>query len=174
MHAARLLAAVLGAWLALCASMAFVAMSNFRVTDVERLRDADEVFAALDEGEERRTALHYVARELNRHFFQRYDRAQLALAAVALVLLLFAGAPRKARLVVLLLAAGVALAHALYLTPTMVELGREIDFVPRPDPPPEPVQRFYALHGVSLALELAKMALLAALVLMVARKSKAA
>ena len=48
-----------------------------------------------------------------------------------------------------------------WFTPTMVELGREIDFMAR-DPEPPQVTRFYSLHRINVALELGKLAMLVA------------
>ena len=49
------------AWLAGAVGIAFVATSNFRVTDLESLRNADEVFGAFADDEDRRMAVRYVA-----------------------------------------------------------------------------------------------------------------
>lgn len=43
-----------------------------------------------------------------------------------------------------------------YLTPAIVSLGRELDFVPR-DPAPPGMQRFWILHGAYTTLEMIKL-----------------
>jgi hypothetical protein len=44
-----------------------------------------------------------------------------------------------------------------YLTPAIVSLGRELDFVPR-DPEPPGMRRFWLLHAAYTSLEMLKLA----------------
>jgi hypothetical protein len=44
----------------------------------------------------------------------------------------------------------------VYLTPAIVSLGRELDFVPR-DPAPPGMSRFWMLHAAYTTLEMAKL-----------------
>ena len=44
----------------------------------------------------------------------------------------------------------------VYLTPVIVNLGRELDFVPR-DPPPPGMSRFWVLHAAYTSLEMLKL-----------------
>ncbi|MCB9897398.1 MAG: hypothetical protein H6825_05295 [Planctomycetes bacterium] len=153
----RLLLFALGVWCALSFAMGFVATGNFHVVEPAALRNSTEIYAAIPlEGDARRMALRYVASELNRFFFARYDLANVALAALCtwLVFLL----PRRKSQIALVACLLVALASAFWLTPTIVELGRQIDFMPR-DPKPPEVVRFYELHGVSISLGLLQLAL---------------
>lgn len=160
----HLLLWLLGGWLFLSVSMAWVASANFRVLDVERLREADRVYAEIPAGEQRQRDLRYAASEINRYLFSIYGAVNAVTAAAAFALLWLVPLPRRRRawmaaaLGVCLL---VAIAIAAWLTPVMIELGREIDFVAR-DPAPPPVQRFFALHRLDVGMELAKLALIAA------------
>jgi len=45
----------------------------------------------------------------------------------------------------------------VYLTPAIVSLGRELDFVPR-DPAPPGMSRFWVLHAAYTSLEMLKLA----------------
>jgi len=157
----RWLLVVLTAWIVLMVCMGFVATGNFAVVEPDALRDADRIYAALEAGDERRMALRYVASELNRAYFQRYDTASLVLALAALGLRLRVGGHR-ASLIALLLCAGLVVLNVAYFTPTILELGRQIDFMPR-DPPPPEVAEFFRLHGVNITLGLAQLVLLAGL-----------
>lgn len=166
--ARNLLLAVLGAWLAASACMAFVATGNFRVVEPSRLRNSAEVFAALPEEDgSRRAALRYVASELNRHFFTRFGVADAGLAVLALLLLAASGGRPRWGVLLLSLLVAWTLADALWITPSLVEQGRAIDFVPR-DPPPAEVAAFYRLHTVDVTVELAKMVVLGILLLRIA------
>ncbi|WP_428262051.1 DUF4149 domain-containing protein [Haliangium sp.] len=154
---------LMGCWIALTVAMAFVASANFRVLEPDTLRDAAEIYAEIPAAE-RRTHLRYAASELNRYLFTVYSDVHLVVAAAACALLLAAGLPRR-RLRWLVPTLGVclvfALIFALWFTPTMVELGREIDFMAR-EPEPPPVTRFFRLHAINVSMELGKLALLAA------------
>jgi hypothetical protein len=46
----------------------------------------------------------------------------------------------------------------VYLTPAIVSLGRELDFVPR-DPAPPGMSRFWVLHAAYTSLEMLKLAI---------------
>ncbi len=155
----RLLCVVVGLWIALTVSMGFVATGNFHVVELDQLRNASEVFEDIPEGEPRRQALRYVASELNRYFFAEYDRANLAVGLVALVLLGLAGRRRKVEALFVLVGCGIAAASMFYTTPLMTDLGREIDFLPR-DPKPPKVLEFYRYHGFVIGAELVKLGLL--------------
>lgn len=158
----RWLLVVLTAWIMLIVCMGQVATGNFEVVEPDDLRHSSEVFAELEAGDERRMAVRYVASELNRYFFQRYDVGSLALAAAAIVLRLRAGG-RPVSLVALLLCAALVVANLTYFTPYMIEQGRLIDFMPR-DPRPPEVEAFYSTHVLNIVLTLGQMVVLGALV----------
>jgi hypothetical protein len=88
--------------------------------------------------------------------FRWWTPAQILLGAGLLALTWWAGAGRW--LVVAALVISVAQA---VLTPSIVELGRSIDFVPRPLPP-DLQRRFGLLHATYVVADLVKAALLVA------------
>jgi hypothetical protein len=152
---------VLGVWLmgSICTSI--VATQNFYTVD--RLladRDGHGAFAAMVQklgAPAAREFLRYLSSELNRLYFQVWNAAQLVLGAIALWLLAdsrkqdaaFKCAAGMLAIVVLMLA---------YLTPAIVSLGRELDFVPR-DPAPPGMSRFWVLHAAYTSLEMVKVAI---------------
>jgi hypothetical protein len=50
----------------------------------------------------------------------------------------------------------IVVAMLVYLTPSIVSLGRSLDFVPR-DPSPPGMQRFWMLHAAYTSLEMIKL-----------------
>jgi hypothetical protein len=68
--------------------------------------------------------------ELNRVFFEAWNRSQLILGALAIGLALWSGAGRTSVLLLVAAVLLVAVAHWL-LEPRIVELGRRLDFLPR-------------------------------------------
>ena len=94
-----------------------------------------------------RDLLRYVSSELNRLYFQMWNWSQLVLGATALWLIVGRTRPepdaaRSGRVIVAMLA--VVVLMLVYLTPAIVSLGRELDFVPR-SPEPPGMQRFAAI-----------------------------
>lgn len=161
--ARNLLLWLLGGWFFLSVTMAFVASANFRVLDPASLRQADQIYAEIPAAERQRD-LRYAASEINRYLFTVYSTVHVVVAAAAFALLWLVPLPRRRRLWItaaLGLALGFAVVFVVWFTPTMVSLGREIDFLTR-DPAPPPVLRFYQLHGVNVTMEMIKLALLAA------------
>jgi hypothetical protein len=162
--ARHLLLWLLGGWIFLSVTMAFVASANFRVLDPAHLRQADQIYAEIPAGAERLRDLRYAASEINRYLFSVYSSVHLVVAAAAFALLWLVPMPPRRRLWItasLGLALVFAVVFAAWFTPTMVALGRAIDFLPR-DPAPPEVVRFYQLHGVNVTMEMLKLALLAA------------
>ena len=155
MDQSRLLAvAILGAWVAMTVCMWVAASGSFRT--VKRvLEGSNPQFTEATKPmtpDQKRVVLRYLTSEINRTYFRAYGWAQLALGALLLGLLL-RSAPRS---VINLALAGAMLALAailtLYITPEVVALGRQIDFVPR-DPAPPEMPRFRALHGAFAGLD---------------------
>lgn len=161
--------AVLGAWIGMTAAMWFAAAGSFRTVD----RVSETATAKLDEAtqpvrrEQARLSFRFLVSEINRTYFRAYGCAQLVLGT-ALFVLILRQTPRDAAS--LALAGGMlalAAALTLYLTPEIVAVGRQLDFVPR-NPVPPGMARFRALHAAFTALDGAKLlsgfALLARLV----------
>lgn len=169
--ARHLLLWLLGGWFFLSVTMAFVASANFHVLDPAALRQADQIYAEIPAAERQRD-LRYAASEINRYLFSVYSTVHVIVAAAAFALLWLVRLPPRRRLWIAA-ALGLALVFAVvfvaWFTPTMVTLGREIDFLPR-DPAPPPVLRFYQLHGVNVTMEMIKLALLAAVTVGLVRR----
>jgi hypothetical protein len=115
-------------------------------------------FDPADTAAKKESLLWVHASELNRVFFSAWGRTQLVLGAIALGL---AVAARTRRHTVALIALALALAALLHLwvEPQIVELGRQLDFVPRTPPPPQ-LDGFQRLHGIYSAGELLRLAAL--------------
>ena len=159
---------LLGGLFFLTIAMADLASGNFKVTKTENLRHAEKVFGGIADESERGLALRYVASELNRFFFERYNVAHLVLTIALLALYVLDG--RRDRLVsgLLLFFFGLSLVFLFYFTPTLRDWGRQIDFVPRNPKPPE-VVAFYRLHTVNVVLEMLKLVGILVILFRVAR-----
>ncbi|MGC1955973.1 MAG: DUF4149 domain-containing protein [Gammaproteobacteria bacterium] len=155
----RLLLWICGGWFFLTVCVGYVATANFSELQPERLRQAESVLEPMGDAPAKARTLRYVASELNRHFFSVYGWINLGLAAVALVLVGTSGRRTRWRTLALMLCFGIAAVGVLYLTPTLIDLGRQIDFVPR-EPVSEPVRQFYVFHRLNEGLELLKLILL--------------
>lgn len=150
--------AVLSAWLAVTLCMWFAATGSFgavrRVLEGSNPQLAETARSLT--ADQTRLVMRHAASEINRTYFRAYGWAQLVLGGILLSLLL-RQAPRD--VFNLALAGGMLAAAAvltLYITPEIVTLGRQIDFVPR-DPAPPGMARFRALHGAFTGLDGAKL-----------------
>ena len=148
---------LLGAWTAGSLFMILVATQNFR--SVDRLLDEPRRAAGRIEQmgrDEARTFLRYQVSEQNRWYFETWEKIQLALGGVLLVIA-FTGL-RERRSFGLLVMAMVALLalERFCLTPEIVRLGRLIDFAPQAAPERD---LFWRFHGAYSAVELTKLAL---------------
>jgi hypothetical protein len=158
---------VAGLWLGLLFASWAIASATFRTVDRVLAEGRPEVvdrLAGIPEAD-RRLVLRHVASEVNRWMFGGWAVAQVALGAVAVALTWRAGgaAPWLAAA-----ALAVVLGQALGLGPAIRDLGRAVDFTPRPLPSPL-AGRFGMLHGAYVLLDFAKAALVAALAWLVAR-----
>lgn len=157
-----------GLWLGALLASWVAATVNFRTVDTvlgpharPELAERLEPVAA----GARREALRHLASEINRWSFRWWSRAQLLLGA-ALVVLCWSR-PGAARYVA---AACVLIVLAqLALVRPIVDLGRSLDFVPRPLPPPVG-RRFGLLHAAFVTSDLAKAGLLAAAAWLLGRR----
>ncbi len=137
--------------------MILVATQNFR--SVDRLLAEPGTAAGRIEQmgrDEARTFLRYQVSEQNRWYFETWEKIQLALGGVLLVVV-FTGLPEQ-RVLALLVTAMVALLalERFYLTPEIVRLGRLIDFAPQAS---QERELFWRFHGAYSAVELTKLAL---------------
>jgi hypothetical protein len=150
---------VMGAWLmgSICTSI--VATENFYTVDRLLAGPSGAAFVAMVQKlgpPSARELLRYLSSELNRLYFQIWNVAQLGLGAGALWLLAGSRKQDPAYRVIVAMLAIVVLMLA-YLTPAIVSLGRELDFVPR-DPAPPGLSRFWLLHAAYTSLEMVKLA----------------
>jgi hypothetical protein len=183
---------VIGGWLmgSICTSV--VATENFYTVDRLLAASPGAVFTSMVQklGQPAaRELLRYLSSELNRLYFQMWNVAQLVLGVAMLWLL--AGSEQQdpasglesdrdaararratwaaARKGVTVMLAIVVLMLA-YLTPAIVSLGRDLDFVPR-DPPPPGMSRFWVLHAAYTSLEMIKLLLGAVVAFWIVRSS---
>ena len=153
----RLLCFLLGMWLAGGFFIAYVATQNFR--GVDRLLAQPNPAVAVEiktlGPDAARALLRYQVSEQNRRYFETSEEAQLAVGLFFFLLVLFGSKESKFSLA---LALGMLLIVALQrflLTPQIVSLGRQIDFIP-PDVSSPSRSRFWVLHGAYTGVELLK------------------
>jgi hypothetical protein len=151
----RLLAIViLSAWLTMTLCMWFAATGSFGT--VRRVLQGGnpqlvETTRSLSP-DQTRLVMRHAASEINRTCFRAYGWAQLALAAILLMLLLHPTPRDTAALIAVGIMTAVVAALTFYVTPEVIALGRQIDFVPR-DPAPPEMSRFRMLHGAFTVLD---------------------
>ena len=138
----------MGLWLMGTITMAVVATQNFFLIDRLLLAQPHEKFNADVEKlghDDARALLYYFSSELNRLYFQYWNVAQLAIGILALWLVVKVpdAAKPKWGIVAML---GVVLFLSGVITPRIISVGREIDFVPRVPPPPG-LRTFGLLHA---------------------------
>jgi hypothetical protein len=154
-----------GLWLGALLASWVAATVNFRTADrvLAPARPEMEERLASVPPEARRQVMRHLASEINRWMFRNWALAQLVLGLALLVACWRMGGWPRAL-------AGVALALAAAQMTTVapiVDLGRSIDFLPRPLPP-EVARRFGLLHAAYVVSDLVKAALLAALAVLLA------
>ena len=156
-----------GLWLGLLVSSWLVATATFRTVDRVLAEARPELAARLAPVAEpdRRMVLRHLASEVNRWMFGAWAMAQLALGAACAALAWRAGGAVR---MLALAALAIVLAQAFGLGGAIRDLGRAVDFAPRPLPR-EVAGRFGALHGAFVVLDLVKAGLLAALAWLAAR-----
>ena len=155
-----------GLWLGALVASWVVAPLNFRMVD-RLLADGRPELAqrlAAVPPDAQRQVLRLLASENNRWMFRSWSWAQALLGA--LLLALCWRVPGPARYV--LLAALVLVAAQLVMVRPIVDIGRTIDFAPRPLPG-DVARRFGLLHSSWAVTDLAKAALVVAAAWLVAR-----
>jgi hypothetical protein len=131
MHNRRVASFLIGAWLLGSLFMFFVATQNFR--GVERLLEAptaasSQRLEALGK-DDARLFLRFQASELNRYFFASWERAQLFIG-VLLVLVMMRGSTRMIVIAMPLTMLIIAALGHWVLSPEINRLGAAMDFVP--------------------------------------------
>jgi hypothetical protein len=171
MKPAPLLHFILGIWLGGSVILGAVVSYNFAGIDdlfARNPRLQEHAGFAPDDLAAKKTSLLWVhSSELNRVFFDAWNRSQLVLGGLAVLLAVWG---RARRLPIVLLTAAVALVAVTHwaFEPQIVELGRQLDFLPR-DPPPPMLAEFQRYHGIYFAAETVRfgLVLVATLLLMV-------
>lgn len=164
---------ILGAWLG--GSVILGAVVTYNFAGVEDLfarnpRLAEHAGFELSDEQAKKTSLLWVhSSELNRVFFQAWNRTQLVLGGLAVVLALRVHARLPSILLLLGATALVAYIH-LVVEPQILDLGRQLDFLPRIPPPPA-LEPFQENHGVYFTLETARVLLVAAAALLLLFRS---
>jgi hypothetical protein len=134
-------------WLAGTFCIAIVATQNFYTIDRLLTDSPNGVFRHSVDTMTTPTArelLRYLASELNRLYFQYWNLAQLPLGILALWLVSkLPGSKHATWEIVAML--GVVLFLMLVVTPSMLSVGRTLDFVPS-DPKPAGMRTFGLLH----------------------------
>jgi hypothetical protein len=147
-------------WLCGNLFMMVIATQNFFTIDRLLADSPNETFTALVASMENPTAretLRYLSSELNRLYFQYWNLAQLPVGILALWLVSGLPGSKAAtwEIVAMLL---VVLFLMLFITPPVLRIGRELDFVPR-DPVPPQMRTFGLLHAVYTVLSVANVVL---------------
>jgi len=125
---------LLGGWIAGSLFMILVATQNFR--SVDRLLAEPRTAAGRIEQigrDEARTFLRYQVSEQNRWYFETWEKIQLALGGVLLVVAFTGLREQRGFGLLVTLMFVLLLLERFYVTPEIVRLGRLIDFVPQAD-----------------------------------------
>jgi hypothetical protein len=160
---------VIGLWIGLLAASWAMASASFRTVD--RLLGPEarpELRARLGplSPSDRRTVLRHVAAESNRWMFHAWTLAEVVLGAVLVAASWRLGpGPRALALV----AAAAVVVQGFGLAPAIAQLGRSLDFVPRPLPPADG-RHFGLLHAGYMLADLVKAGALTAAAAIIARR----
>ena len=159
----------IGIWIGLLAASWAMASASFRTVDRllgsearPELRDRLSPLSPDD----RRMVLRHVAAESNRWMFRTWTLVELVLGALLVAAAWPLGAVPRALALVALAA---VVAQAAGLAPAIAQLGRGLDFVPRPLPPATGRQ-FGLLHAAYMGADLVKFGVLLAAATVIARR----
>lgn len=152
----------MGIWLMGNIGLAVVATTNFAVVDHVLDDSGNLIFHGIVErigGDTARELLRYLASELNRLYFQLWNVIELPIGVLTLAFMVRAGVPSRARWCVVGMLA-IAMLTLVWLTPQIVSVGRDLDFVAR-DPVPPQLRTFGLLHAGYTVLNVVKLILAA-------------
>ncbi len=147
---------LMGAWLMGTAILWLVATENFRRVDAVLSSPHLEFHQRLEPlpAGEARVVLRFLASELNRFYFTTWGWSQLLLGGAILVLSWCLAADRvDLGLLGAMWVLPVIL--ALWVTPSLIEIGRQVDFIPRSPPPPQ-MGTFWRYHLAYTVTDLVK------------------
>jgi hypothetical protein len=161
----RLAALLLGMWLGGGIFADFAVIQNFDTVDRFLLEPGSILSAAelVKIGRDReRVLLRRNAGEENTFLFQNWERAELLLGTLLLLVLAFGSRPEKLSLSLTLAMMAIVAVQHFYFTPVVADLGRQIADLP----PKHPLNdRFWMLHGISSGAEICKLLIGAGLAL---------
>ena len=147
---------LMGAWLMGTAFLWVVATENFRRVDAVLSNPHPEFHQRLEPlpAGEARVVLRFLASELNRFYFTAWGWSQLVLGGVVLILSWRLGTDRfdLGLLGAMWLLAAIL---AVSVTPSIIDIGRQVDFVPRSPPPPQ-METFWRYHLAYTSTDLIK------------------
>jgi len=158
-HTRRAAAFFLGAWIAGCVLIAYVAIFNLRsVGNMQRTTQPAAVKIINSLGDEQtRLIMRYHAAEINRGLFRNWEKAQFAIGLL-LFLCLFLGTDRR---VFPLILCGIMFAMVVFqfsgVEKELTYRGRETDFPPL-NTDFGAQQRVWALHQIYVSVECVKLA----------------
>ena len=147
--------ALISVWLAGTVGVAIVATQNFYTIDRLLEFPANEAFRHSVEAighDHARELLRYLSSELNRLYFQYWNLAQVAIGILALWFVGKVPLLQKAKWSIVAMLAVVILMTG-WITPQMLSIGRQLDFVPR-DPMPPALRTFGLLHAAYTLMDL--------------------
>jgi hypothetical protein len=158
MHFPRLAAFLIGVWVACGLFMATVATQNFR--SVDRLlaspgSEAAQRIQTLGGRDAARVFLRHQASELNRFYFETWERVQIALGVSLFLVLFLMDASDRVQQVLCLLMLAIVLVARWWVTPQITEIGRAIDWIP-PSESNALRSHFWTLHGAYAGGEVLK------------------
>jgi len=160
---------VIGLWIGLLAASWAMAGASFRTVDRLLGPEARPEFRARLESlspDDRRMVLRHVAAESNRWMFRTWTLVEMVLGALLVAATWRLGpVPRALALV----AVAAVVAQAAGLAPAISQLGRSLDFVPRPLPAAEG-RRFGLLHAAYMLADLVKAGVLVPAAVLIARR----
>jgi Domain of unknown function (DUF4149) len=146
--------AILGAWIMSTLCMWFAATRSFATVEAVMQNGQPqlvEITKPLGESSTR-MVLRHMASEINRSVFWGYGALQIAMGAILLLLVLKQKPRNHIDVGVVATMLVLAIILTVVITPWIVSLGRDIDFLPR-NPPPAVMPRFWALHGSFTGLD---------------------
>ena len=153
-----LFAILLSIWLAGTLLEWFIATQNFRTVDRVLSQESQQLEKQSQplSHDQLRLLLRHLASELNRYYFVAWGWAQMVLAVILLAMLVRLRI--KDSVSWLLIGGMITLVVGLHfiVTPQLVELGRDIDFIPQEPTPPEMI-RLGKLHAAFTGLDAVKL-----------------
>jgi hypothetical protein len=138
MHPRRLTTFVLGLWLAGGVLMALIAAADNWQSD-DLVDHPSAIFAVESRtlgAANGRALFHYQAEEQKRRNFEIWEMAQMVLASLFFLFILFGTDESKAAILAGLLLLVLVLSQRFFLSPNIASLGRLLDFVPAGVPSP--------------------------------------